>query len=33
MFVAKNAWAELRRHPWRTALMVIVSLLVTMWSV
>ena len=33
MFVAKNAWAELHRHPWRTALMVIVSLLVTMWSV
>lgn len=33
MFVAKNAWAELRRHPWRTALMMIVSLLVTMWSV
>lgn len=33
MFVAKNAWAELRRHPWLTALMVIVSLLVTMWSV
>lgn len=33
MFVAKNAWAELRRHPWRTALMVIVSLIVTMWSV
>lgn len=33
MFVAKNAWAELRRHPWRTALMVIASLLVTMWSV
>lgn len=33
MFVVKNAWAELRRHPWRTALMVIVSLLVTMWSV
>ncbi|RYQ05646.1 ABC transporter permease [Bifidobacterium pseudolongum] len=33
MFVAKNAWAELRRHPWRTALMVIVSLLVTMWSI
>lgn len=33
MFVAKNAWAELRRHPWRTALMVIVGLLVTMWSV
>lgn len=33
MFVAKNAWTELRRHPWRTALMVIVSLLVTMWSV
>lgn len=33
MFVAKNAWAELRCHPWRTALMVIVSLLVTMWSV
>ena len=33
MFVAKNTWAELRRHPWRTALMVIVSLLVTMWSV
>lgn len=33
MFVSKNAWAELRRHPWRTALMVIVGLLVTMWSV
>lgn len=33
MFVAKNAWTELRRHPWRTALMLIVSLLVTMWSV
>lgn len=32
MFVAKNAWSALRRHPWRNLLTLIVSLLVTLWS-
>lgn len=32
MFVAKNAWSALRRHPWRTVLTIVVSLLVTLWS-
>lgn len=33
MFVARNAWSELRRHPWRTALTMIVGLLMAVWSV
>lgn len=33
MFVAKNAWSALRRHPWRTVLTVVVSLVVALWSV
>lgn len=33
MFVLKNCWAQLGRHKWRTLLMFIVALLVTVWSV
>lgn len=33
MFVLKNACRQLKSHPWRTTLMILLSMLVTAWSV
>ncbi|NEG70498.1 ABC transporter permease [Bifidobacterium choloepi] len=33
MFVLKNSWAALGRRKWRTALLFVIALLVTMWSI